>query len=531
MFETSNIVEIHCQNCQDDASGNATLGIENATGTVGYSPIGYNAAQWSATNLAWRFVPSNSPVNYNYSWIAGENISDNTSVTPLVSPTQSSDYIIQVANINNCLFFDTTEVEIFENTTTLTPNQDLCIGSTLQLNATGADTYAWTPNVALTDTAISNPVTSTTTDITYFVEFNTQGCIANDSVIINVLDLPTTSINNATNPLNYCEDNSKELFVDNITGWTYAWAGPETGTGSSISVSTPGTYTVTFNDGSCINSLTVDVIENPNPTFDFTTVDQVLCCTNDSTIIDFSTISNNVTIDQVYWNGALANSNSETIYSNEANFVESNTIKIVSTQGCENEIDVPDVTTKCTNPTFAHPDTIFTGTGETFVLDINDTEADNTTYSWTTTDASNGAITNYIVSNAEFNGNENGIYTAGVTVTSVYGNKNCVETAEPSDYEVIDVKDPQYPDAFTPGNDELNEVFKPIISKFAKISEFRIYNRWGDLVYNMETADNKEGWDGKYNGVAQKADQYMYYITVVHPDKEFVTEGVVNLLR
>lgn len=67
------------------------------------------------------------------------------------------------------------------------------------------------------------------------------------------------------------------------------------------------------------------------------------------------------------------------------------------------------------------------------------------------------------------------------------------------------------PNAFTPNNDGLNDVFKPTLTGNATQFDFRIYNRWGQLVFR--TRNPSEGWDGKFKFVAQPKDVYVYYIT------------------
>ena len=52
------------------------------------------------------------------------------------------------------------------------------------------------------------------------------------------------------------------------------------------------------------------------------------------------------------------------------------------------------------------------------------------------------------------------------------------------------------PSAFTPNFDELNDVLKPTIFGIKKLNYFRIFNRWGELMF--ETRTNKVGWNGIY---------------------------------
>lgn len=59
--------------------------------------------------------------------------------------------------------------------------------------------------------------------------------------------------------------------------------------------------------------------------------------------------------------------------------------------------------------------------------------------------------------------------------------------------------------AFTPGNDLLNNVFMPL-GRNIKVELFQIYNRWGELVF--ETNQNNVGWDGTFNN--KNADMGLY---------------------
>ncbi len=89
---------------------------------------------------------------------------------------------------------------------------------------------------------------------------------------------------------------------------------------------------------------------------------------------------------------------------------------------------------------------------------------------------------------------------------------------------VIDV-----PNAFSPGNGP-NNIFRLLIRGIAKLNYFRIYNRWGNVVF--ETTNIEEGWDGKYKGVPQPFDVYVYQLdAVTNKGKVFSKKGNVTLLR
>jgi len=65
-----------------------------------------------------------------------------------------------------------------------------------------------------------------------------------------------------------------------------------------------------------------------------------------------------------------------------------------------------------------------------------------------------------------------------------------------------------FPNAFTPNSDGHNDKFKPIISGSLVLYQFRIYNRWGQCVF--ETTDPKKGWDGKWENVEQGNGAYIW---------------------
>lgn len=64
------------------------------------------------------------------------------------------------------------------------------------------------------------------------------------------------------------------------------------------------------------------------------------------------------------------------------------------------------------------------------------------------------------------------------------------------------------PNAFTPNNDGRNDKFAPIIK--CPVSDFilRVYNRWGEVVY--ESNDVNKGWSGSYKGILVDLGSYVY---------------------
>lgn len=86
------------------------------------------------------------------------------------------------------------------------------------------------------------------------------------------------------------------------------------------------------------------------------------------------------------------------------------------------------------------------------------------------------------------------------------------------------------PNAFTPNNDAVNDVFR-VIKPYAVVSfRLSVYNRYGQKVF--ETDDMKRGWDGRFGGEPQPAGAYVWKITIEEKDKPpYALHGIVMLLR
>ena len=87
------------------------------------------------------------------------------------------------------------------------------------------------------------------------------------------------------------------------------------------------------------------------------------------------------------------------------------------------------------------------------------------------------------------------------------------------------------PNAFTPNGDGRNEVFRPIVHCRAKDYAFKVFNRYGGVVFH--SADTGKGWDGKAGQMDAPSGVYIWWLRYQNPaTKELVTkQGTVVLLR
>ena len=87
------------------------------------------------------------------------------------------------------------------------------------------------------------------------------------------------------------------------------------------------------------------------------------------------------------------------------------------------------------------------------------------------------------------------------------------------------------PRAFTPNNDNLNDILKIEYGAGLKVFNFlKIFNRWGNIVF--QTTNLNQGWDGNVNGNPQEMDAYTYFISyVTYKDEPVSKTGSFILLR
>lgn len=91
------------------------------------------------------------------------------------------------------------------------------------------------------------------------------------------------------------------------------------------------------------------------------------------------------------------------------------------------------------------------------------------------------------------------------------------------------------PNAFTPNGDGENDVFYPRGIGIKAVKTFRVYNRWGELLFERENImlnDAQNAWDGSYKGGIPKPDVYVYIIEAVcYTGDDVFIKGDVTIIR
>jgi gliding motility-associated-like protein len=88
------------------------------------------------------------------------------------------------------------------------------------------------------------------------------------------------------------------------------------------------------------------------------------------------------------------------------------------------------------------------------------------------------------------------------------------------------------PKAFTPNGDGQNDRLFPILVGVDQLRFFRVYNRWGNLVYETRQSGMLGGWDGTYKGQPQAMDTFVWVAEGVDANgKTIKASGKSLLLR
>jgi gliding motility-associated-like protein len=125
------------------------------------------------------------------------------------------------------------------------------------------------------------------------------------------------------------------------------------------------------------------------------------------------------------------------------------------------------------------------------------------------------------------------IYTITYAVTGI-DSAGCRAT----DSVKVTIAKPRFvlvPTAFTPNDDNVNDVLAVRGKSGTKVNVFRIYDRWGELLYealNFNINDASTGWNGNFKGQPMTSGLYVWYIEAEYIDgaKE-ILKGHTTLMR
>lgn len=122
--------------------------------------------------------------------------------------------------------------------------------------------------------------------------------------------------------------------------------------------------------------------------------------------------------------------------------------------------------------------------------------------------------------------------TYNITATNQYG---CTSIALLPIKLVCEGSNVFIPNSFSPNGDGQNDIFYVRGRGVKAIKSFKIFNRWGQLVFervNCNADDASCAWDGKFNGQPLNPDVYVYMAEMICDNNEpMLMKGNITLLR
>lgn len=487
------------------------------------------------------FVHFNTSGNtvLSYVWTPSATLDDNTLQNPTATPTVTTTYEVTAqyvsAGCNPSHDFITVTVFAPPVLNVGAPVQITCQGVPLQLSVTATPvgipyTYTWFPTGDLSSATISNPI-FTPADSTDRVQSVTvsapvPGCETTASFNLHVLpndfELQSLDTGICFPPQSY----QIRMLAD--TEFTYHWL-PTIGV-SDPNIMTPvispaGTtvYTVTASYPNCPDMAHTILYSIEHP--------QVQILTGDTTVCIGLPMPLRVSVtppDSPYtftWSPATGLIDADRLI--EPSFymptpgTYTYTVQVFSGLGCTDHDDIKIVAAPPVIIGITPPSTVIPY-GSEIQLNAYPISPDPLLYYWV---PNNGTLDNPNINNPVAKPLDSTTYT-------VYGMNQwgCRDSANVT-IEVDQATGDYAPNAFTPNGDGLNDIYRLMNMKYQRLVDFKIYNRFGELVYE-NTSDPSKGWDGTYKGVPQDMGVYNYVIILGKPDGiNKVIKGTLTLIR
>lgn len=479
----------------------------------------------NATGAVSSAVLGGTPL-YNYQWANGPTSSNQYNLN-------AGTYTLTVTDANGCQVTDSiTLVDPPQLIGTLTTDTVICPGSNIDLitninGGTGLYHYNWSPGGQTSSSITVSPVQQTL----YGVEVSDDnGCTIQLNSIVDVIILDPNDLQASISTSVSCAGDSVWLsanYIGSDPSVVMAWNHcPACATNNPIvetpNVSTQYVLSATNACGQVIYD-TVSVIVNPLPVIQIGLSSNSVC---PDEAVTFFNIGNNDPTWSYSWNfgdGTGSNQMSPIhSYNNSASYPVS--LTVTDNNGCTSQLFEGD-TVVVNQQAIANFDASdFHGSMMEPNIDFYNQSINASGFWW---DFGDGNTSGQVSPSHEYE--EAGEYEVTLYASNQYGCNDSI-----TQWIFLDPAFELYvPNAFTPDYDDFNESFFP--KGFGIADEgytFRIFNRWGDLIF--ETHDMDEGWTGHINNDLNKAQDGVYSWVVLFKDQrggKHQREGHVSLLK
>ena len=488
--------------------------------------------------------PVYDPADYEdimHQWTPTDDLQTPDTLWNLVISAQETTTFTRVTTNHACSVTEEVQINVVipeDLMLTVTP-ETVCPGDTVQFQLTSeADLgpITWNTDLDLScddcpnPTAVlqAGPVTVSATS-----ETEEGSCpLQSNQVTIEVLNAP--SLNIEVSETDICLGTTISLDANN-NSQTITWTDQD---GNVLSTETEftdtptqtTTYTATASNdggqcGDAVQSVTV-AVTTEEPTITLEVSDDLLC---EGESVTITAVTNSGSPNPMI----LWTPDNLTGVSPTDTPAATTTYTATYTDGCG--FEATDMITVEVAPDFnidsliADPVLVFEGEDVTLTVFTTPANLDSPMYEWT----QQGAVVSnqgpeITVMSPEFTGPESDTLQTipvEVTITDAAG---CMHTF-PGSYNILRA-DFDIPNVFTPNGDGMNDTFSPIATGTNVVTEFRIFNRWGQVVYENETPET--GWNGMYKEKFAPADVYAYVVKYTDPTgAEVVVKGDVTLVR
>lgn len=456
--------------------------------------------------------------NATYTWTSTDpNFVTTTDHQPTITPTQTATYTLNATN--GCAVTASLTVTVANGTLTTDGDTTICSNFNTPLSASGnlPGTYLWSTG-ATQQAIVVAPAVTTTYTVTY--TFGDE-CTLTDEIVVNVqgqgaaLTFPTD--------VQLCPGESVTLNSTVTPGATYSWTSSPAGFISqdgapTVTPAVSTTYSVTATLGQCVRTESVSIVVFSGVTL--TVSNDVTLCSGESTTL---TATGSVTGDYLWTPGG---STTPSILVSPGG---TTTYDLLYTYG--DGCTLTDEVTVTVVPNFtvrieATPDTsrIYVGTPLELMGIVTPTQSlTGFQFQWFENGVASGTGESY---NATPSTQDSARFSYVLVATSPNG---CVA----SDTFSLTVLPPVVviPNAFTPGNDDMNNTFGLVIlGGDVTVESMEVYNRWGEKVFT--STEGNARWDGRVDGNEAPSDVYVYVIKWRRGDGALeVAHGDVTLLR
>lgn len=194
-----------------------------------------------------------------YNWV---NLTGNGN-TQTVSPANTTVYQVYAVGANGCVSANPATITIVVGPPVAilaASKSKICVGESVTLTATGGVTYEWVGLPGNGSTQVVSPTATTTYSV---FALGGNGCRVATPTSITIEVVP--AIESTLKDVYACAGDSGTLDAGSGPNYTYLW---NTGaTTQTISVNTPGTYSVTISNGTCSKVFSAQLINPTLPQF------------------------------------------------------------------------------------------------------------------------------------------------------------------------------------------------------------------------------------------------------------------------